>query len=75
MPARNSTRSRTSRGLRIRPSGGIAETGSVREAMSALAILRSTGGVPASSTTSVSVSLRSVPSAFSPFFRVTDTTP
>ena len=70
MPARNSTRSRISYGLRIRPSYGIAEIVSVRDAMSALTILRSAGGVPVSSTTSVSVSPRSVPSAFSPFFRV-----
>ena len=37
----------TSRGLRISPIGGIAETGFVRSAMSAFAIRRSAGGVPA----------------------------
>ncbi len=45
---RNSTMSRISRGFRINPYGGIGDAGLLRSAMSALAMRRSTGGVPSS---------------------------
>ena len=64
---RYATRSLTSRGLTMSPTGGIADTGLVRSAISVLAILCSAGGVPAIRTTCVSVSSRSVPSTRVPF--------
>ena len=55
--------------------GGIAETGFVRSAISEIATFCSFGGVPATTTSSVGVSSRSVPLIFSPFFSVIDTVP
>ncbi len=67
--------SRISRGFKIKPYGGMGDTGLLRSAISLFAIRRSTGGVPSMMTTWVGVSSRSMPTMRGPLRWVMPTVP